>query len=514
VYRSITTFAIVGLQPARIRVEVSIRRGTPMLVIVGLASGAARECGERIRAASSRSGLRLPGLRITVNLAPADLPKSGAAFDLPIVAAILAAAGHVPGSALDGLAALGELGLDGGIRSVRGVLPVSLACAPDPDIRTLVVPAANLTEASVAGDLDVRGVSSLSEFVAHLRGEAVLPAGRTRVPPRRAGRGADLSDVSGQHVAKRVLEIAAAGGHHMLLIGEPGCGKTMLARRLPGLLPPLGPDEAIEASVVHSVAGLLDPAEGLLSRRPFRAPHHTATTAGLVGGGAPLRPGEVSLAHHGVLFLDELGEFRAGVLEALRQPLESGEVRLVRASGALRMPARFQLIAAMNGCPCGFVTSADDRCVCDEWVIRRYLSRVSGPLLDRIDMTLEMSSAAWGVSEKICAETSPTVARRVDAARWFGRGRGQVGPNAALDLKGLREHGRLDDDAGALLTTASRQAGLSTRGSHRVVRVARTIADLAGSERVDADHVAEALGYRRRVGGGMRPRARSRPAPY
>jgi magnesium chelatase family protein len=326
VYRSITTFAIVGLQPARIRVEVSIRRGTPMLVIVGLASGAARECVERIRAASSRSGLRLPGLRITVNLAPADLPKSGAAFDLPIVAAILAAAGHVPGAALDGLVALGELGLDGGVRPVRGVLPISLVCSTDPDIRTLVVPTANLAEATVARGLDVRSVSSLSELVAHLRGESRLPAGRPGRSSRSPSRGPDLSDVNGQRVAKRVLEIAAAGGHHILLIGEPGCGKTMLARRLPGLLPPLGRDEAIEASIVHSVAGLLDPAEGLLSRRPFRAPHHTTTAAGLVGGGTRLRPGEVSLAHHGVLFLDELGEFRAGVLEALRQPLESGEV--------------------------------------------------------------------------------------------------------------------------------------------------------------------------------------------
>lgn len=482
-----------------------------MLVIVGLASGAARECGERIRAASSRSGLRLPGLRITVNLAPADLPKTGAAFDLPIAVAILAASGHVPGAALDGLAALGELGLDGGVRPVRGVLPVSLTCAPDPDVRTLVVPAANLAEASAAGGLDIRGVSSLGELVAHLRGDTTLPAGRPKRPSRAPARLPDLSDVNGHHVAKRVLEIAAAGGHHILLIGEPGCGKTMLARRLPGLLPPLGRAEAIEASIVHSVAGLLDPAEGLLSRRPFRAPHHTATAAGLVGGGTKLRPGEVSLAHHGVLFLDELGEFRSGVLEALRQPLESGEVRLVRASGALRMPARFQLVAAMNGCPCGFVTSGDDRCVCDEWTIRRYLSRVSGPLLDRIDMTLEMSSAAWSVNAEAGAETSETVARRVAAARRVGRRRGQAGPNAALDLHGLRRHGRPDDEAGSLLTAASRQAGLSTRGSHRVLRVARTIADLAAADRVGAEHVAEALGYRRRVGSGVSRRS-TRPS--
>lgn len=478
-----------------------------MLVIVGLASGAARETGERIRAAANRAGLRLPGLRITVNLAPADLPKSGAAFDLPIVAAILAAAGHLPEGALDGLAALGELGLDGGIRPVRGVLPVSLRCSADPEIDTLIVPAANLAEASVATSLDVRGASSLGEFVAHLRGGVPLPSARRpgrscRSRPREP----DLSDVNGQRVARRVLEVAAAGGHHLLLIGEPGCGKTMLARRLPGLLPPLAADEAIEASTVHSVAGLLDPGEGLLSRRPFRAPHHTATAAGLVGGGTPLRPGEVSLAHHGVLFLDELGEFRAGVLEALRQPLESGDVRLVRASGSVRMPARFQLVAAMNGCPCGYVTSGDGRCVCDDWLIRRYLSRVSGPLLDRIDLTLEMSSTAWSVEADAGAETSATVAARVVAARRFMHRRGQAGTNAALDLRGLRAHGRPDDEAGALLSTASRQAGLSTRGSHRVLRVARTIADLARADQVGVEHVAEAFGYRRRVGVGVMSR--------
>ena len=260
-------------------------------------------------------------------------------------------------------------------------------------------------------------------------------------------------------------------------------------------------DEAVEASIVHSVAGLLDPTEGLLAHRPFRAPHHTATSAGLVGGGARLRPGEVSLAHHGVLFLDELGEFRAGALDALRQPLESGEVRLVRSTGSVRMPARFQLVAAMNGCPCGYVTSGDRRCVCDDWMIRRYLSRVSGPLLDRIDMTMEISSAGWkGVEPDPDAESSATVAARVAAARSFASKRGQAGPNAALDLAGLRSHCPIDDETGGLMASATRHAGLSTRGSHRALRVARTIADLEGSERVSIEHVAEALGYRRRVG--------------
>ncbi len=472
-----------------------------MLLIVGLASGAARECTERIRAAASRAGLKLPGLRITVNLAPADLPKSGAAFDLPILIAALAAAGHFPASSLDRHAFLGELGLDGSVRPVRGILAVCLGCATDSALDTIVVPVANLAEAGGATGIHVLGAESLSSVVDYLTAGAALKSAPGVMLTSRRLESADLSDVQGQEGAKRALEIAAAGGHHLLLLGEPGAGKTMLASRLPGLLPPLSSTEAIEVTVAYSASGLLDPGSGLVGDPPFRSPHHSVTTAGLIGGGSGLKPGEVSLAHRGVLFLDELGEFRPAVLEALRQPLETGRVRIVRDRGAVTLPARFQLVAAMNGCPCGYAASASGRCDCDPWLVRRYLRRLSGPLLDRIDMTYEVPAHRWRVdSDSLAVETSATVRARVAAAREFGLGRGQRHRNTDLSMGSMRTSCRLDDEGGSILAESARRFGLSTRSCHQMQRVARTIADLAGVTEIRPADVSEALTYRRRLG--------------
>jgi magnesium chelatase family protein len=493
--------ALLGLEAVPVRVEVAIRRGTPMIGIVGLTPTAARECRERFRSAAAQLGLRVPGLRITVNLAPADVRKEGAAFDLPVAVAVLAAAGHVPGGRVSRWGFVGELGLDGTIRPVRGVLPIALRFGRMKGLEGLIVPEANLRETRPAIDLRVLGASSLGQVLRFLRGEEKLPSASDVAVPAasRTLAACDFGDVSGQPTAKRALEIAAAGGHNILLRGAPGVGKTMLARSLPSILPPLTREEALEATAVHSVAGRLPAGAGLLEGRPFRAPHHSITGVGLVGGGVPAQPGEISLAHHGVLFLDELTEFRASALESLRQPLEEGVVRITRAGSQVRYPARFLLAAAMNPCPCGRLLEADRTCDCDPRVVRRHAARLSAPLLDRIDMHVDVPAVGWNALRagpgppESSAIRGRVRAARARAARRSGRSSLLT---AHLSPRSIRDHCALDDPSEAILRRGSATYDLSARACHRILRVSRTIADLEASEAIRPQHVAEALQFR------------------
>ncbi len=488
--------------------EVDVHMGIPQMQLVGLPDASVRESRERVRSAIKNSGFDLPPRVVVVNLAPADLKKEGNHLDLAIALALLAALGEVPQEALSGRMLCGELGLDGSVRPVRGGLAIA-DCATREQMRELVLPARNAGEAAALGSVPVIGVRCLGEILDHLQGHAPIAADRTPIPePAPAAAGLDLSEVRGQESAKRALEVAAAGGHNLLFIGPPGSGKTMLARRLPGILPPLNLAESIAVTKIHSLVAE-EPPSTLLRQRPFRSPHPGVSTAGLIGGGTIPRPGEVSLAHGGVLFLDELPEFRRDALEALRQPLEDGEVTVVRTRARFSFPARFALLAAMNPCPCGHLGDPRHSCGCTPQLVERYRSRISGPLLDRIDMHVEVPALSLQELKGPPGEPSAAVSGRVLAARDFQQRRFgdacSTPTNAAMSTEALHRHCRLESDARSLLDAAFERLKLSARAMTRILKLARTVADLESSGPIRAAHVAESIQYRsldRRMGDG------------